>query len=67
MDMLLTQNGEDKYLGSMALILGADEQADNGWVLLGECELTGDKNASVNYTCTGTNCRATAIKLVPVK
>ena len=67
MDMLLTQNGEDKYLGSLALILGADEKADAGWVLLGECELTGDKNASVNYTCTGTNCRATAIKLVPVK
>ncbi|MBR5239793.1 MAG: S-layer homology domain-containing protein [Clostridia bacterium] len=67
MDMVLTQDGKDTLAGSMALKLPEGETADCGWILLGEHELTGDKNASVNYTCTGQNCRNTAIKLVPVK
>ena len=67
MDMLLTQDGKDVLAGSLALKLAEGETAEAGWILLGEHTLTGDKNASVNYTCIGTNCRVTAIKLVPVK
>ncbi|MBQ2966525.1 MAG: S-layer homology domain-containing protein [Clostridia bacterium] len=67
MDMILTQDGKDALAGSMALKIKDGESAEFGWILLGEHELTGDKNASVNYTCTGQNCRNTAIKLVPVK
>ena len=67
MDMILTQDGKSVHAGSMALKLPEGEKADCGWILLGEHELTGDKNASVNYTCDGANCRNTAIKLVPVK
>ena len=65
--MILTQDGKDVHAGSMALKLGENEKADCGWILLGEHELTGDKNATINYTCTGANCRVTAIKIVPVK
>ena len=67
MDMVLTQDGKNIFAGSLALKLAEDETAEAGWVLLGEHTLTGDKNATVNYTCNGTNCRVTALKLVPVE
>ncbi len=67
MDMILTQDGEKTLAGSVALKIAADAKTEPGWVLLGEHELTGDKDASIDYTCVGVNCRATAIKLVPVK
>ncbi len=67
MDMILTQDGKKTLAGSVALKIAENAKSEPGWILLGEHELTGDKTASIDYTCIGVNCRATAIKLVPVK
>ena len=67
MDVRLSQDGKDAYFGSMALKLAEGETAEPGWVEIGTLSATGDKDAYFHYTCTGVNCRATAVKLVPVK
>ncbi|MBQ2968745.1 MAG: S-layer homology domain-containing protein [Clostridia bacterium] len=67
MDMLLYQDGKNTLAGSVALKLAEGETAEPGWVLIGEQEIKGGADCYIHYTCTGTNCRATAVKLVPVK
>ncbi|MBR3943297.1 MAG: S-layer homology domain-containing protein [Clostridia bacterium] len=67
MDMLLHQDGKDELAGSMALKIPSGTTAEPGWVLLGEHEIKGGEDCYIHYTCTGVNCRASAIKLVPVK
>ena len=67
MDMLLYQDGKNTLAGSLALHLPEGEKAEPGWILIGEQEIKGGADCHIHYTCAGTNCRATAIKLVPVK
>ena len=67
MDMLLHQDGKDIPAGSLALKIPAGTTADPGWILLGEHEIKGGSDCYIHYTCIGKNCRATAIKLVPVQ
>ena len=49
------------------LKLGDTETAESGWVEIGTLTATGDVNAYFNYACEGVNCRASAVKLVPIK
>ncbi len=67
MDFTLVQNDKKTAAGSAALYIAYGETAEAGWVKIGTQTLTGDKDAYFLYTCPGGNCRATAIKLVPVK
>ncbi|MBR3943091.1 MAG: S-layer homology domain-containing protein, partial [Clostridia bacterium] len=67
MDMLLYQDGKNTLAGSLALQIAESEKAEPGWVLIGEQEIKGGADCYIHYTCIGTNCRATAVKLVPVK
>ena len=67
MDFILKQNGNHTYLGSVALKLSEGETAEPGWVEIGSVKVTTIKDAQIEYVCPGGNCRAMALKLVPVK
>jgi len=67
MNIYLSQDGKETYFGSLALKLADGETADPGWVEIGTLSATGDKDAFLQYVSEGVNCRATAVKLVPVK
>ncbi len=64
MDMILTQHGKNALCGSVALRLAENETAEPGWILLGNHTIS-DPNGYIYYISNGTNCRATAVKLVP--
>ena len=66
MNFMLEQDGKDAYAGSAALVI-SQGTAEPGWVEIGTVKLTGDENARITYVCPGGNCRASAVKLVPVK
>lgn len=67
MNIRLNQVDKDEYFGSVALKLGDTETAESGWVEIGTLTATGDVNAYFSYACEGVNCRASAVKLVPIK
>ncbi len=67
MDFMLRQDGKEAYLGSAALKLSQNQTPEPGWVEIGTLTVTGDETASIEYVCPGGNCRASAVKLVPVK
>ena len=67
MDMILSRDGTQTLAGSVAVKPEEGETADPGWILLGEHALTGDKDAVITFTSNGDTCRASALKLVPVK
>ena len=67
MDFTLKLNGNNTYLGSVAMKSSEGESAEPGWVEIGSVKVTNGEDVQIEYICPGGNCRAMAIKLVPIK
>lgn len=66
MNFDLYTDGERKPFGAVALKT-YDPAILAGWVKMGSFEHSGDADAFFQNVCDGKNCRADAVKLVPVK
>jgi len=63
--ILVKKDGTEEITGSVALIPIEGVDAEPGWILVNEVELTSDDLLQIK--CTGLTTRASGIKLVPVK